>query len=143
MSTPFFGFYPLFRPKRLVILSYYGAINSGDYLRVYGLNGGSPVSITVPDYGRLIILVSTSEAGYFGYNIGSLGNFYNGTGISLVNGGNTLSANVWYKFEIPTSSNYSLQFYWQSSSSSVSWTYIQLVVIWEPTETPPSAGATD
>jgi len=141
MSTPFFGLYPLFRPKRIILMVYVGGVT--DFVRINGLHGGSPVEAIPPDYGRLIIHVNVQNSGYFGYkNFNSDAGTFNGG--AWFNGGNALSANVWYKFEIPAvPSNQNYVFFWQSSSSSVSSTLIELVVIWEPTEVPPSAGATD
>ncbi len=140
MSTPFFGLYPLFRPKRIILLSYAGSVESNGFLTT---DGAYIITVGVPDYGRLIIYVNVSNSGYFGFKIFNVGWAYN-NGANMLNGGNALSANVWYKFEVPAiPGTWSYTFWWLSSSSSVGGTNIQLVVIWEPAEIPPSAGATD
>jgi len=140
MSAPFFGLYPLFRPKRIIMLSFSGDINSNGFITSDGL---SNVYLTPPDYGRFIIFVNVGNSGYFGIKIfnGRMGYIFGG---GALNGGNALSANVWYKFEVPAvPGTLGYNFWWLSSSSGVNSTLIQVVVIWEPTETPPSAGATD
>jgi len=141
MSTPFFGLYPLFRPKRIMILSYVGGICSNCFLSRTS-NGSNQFALSPPDYGRLIIYVNVGYSGIFGFKIANAPMGYN-NGAIILNGGNALSANVWYKFEVPSIPDTQYFFWWLSSSSSVGGTSLQLVVFWEPAEIPPSAGATD
>jgi len=87
-----------------------------------------PFMISAPYSGKLKIRVVLSEAGYFGlYGINNNMNYY-----MYLNGGNILNASTLYEFEVYVTAGTLINFNWQSSSSSVTSTYIDLYVYLEP-----------
>jgi len=127
-AVPAISFYPNvclppFKRIPLIFLELW-PITSG--LNSY--NAVVPYMIFVPYNGKLKIQVTISQSGTF--YLGDVN--WDQQVLMALNGGNALNVNTLYEFELYVVAGTLINFFWVSSSSSVTSAYIHLYVYLEP-----------